>query len=67
MNTIDRRCDSYSKPFSKYHNKTVQCGGKKGDSVKLGQSGESSCPEDKLYVHEMKVYGTALSAIIGKC
>ena len=64
MNTIDRRNDPYFKPLSNYYNKVVQCGGKKGDSVKIGQSG---CAGGKLYVNEMEVYGTALSAIIGKC
>ena len=56
---IDRRCDSYSKPLSHYYNETVQCGGKRGDSVKIERT---SCVE-WLRFYEMKVYGTALLAI----
>ena len=56
---IDRRCDSDSKPLSNYYNETVQCGGKKGDSVKIEQTG---CVM-YLQVNEMKVYRTALLAI----
>ena len=59
---IDRRCDSYSKPLRFYTNEIVQCGGKRGDSVKIEQT---SCVES-LTVFEMKVHGTALLAI-GKC
>ena len=44
------------KPLSKYYNETVQCGGKKGDSVKIEQT---SCVM-YLRVYKMKVYGTAL-------
>ena len=46
-------------PLSFYYNETVQCGGKRGDSVKIEQT---SCVE-LLRVYEMKVYGTALLAI----
>ena len=56
---IDRRCDSYSKPLSNYYNETVQCGGRRGDSVKIEKTG---CVK-KLQVFEMKVYRTALLAI----
>ena len=42
-----------------YYNETVQCGGKKGDSVKIEQT---SCL-GSLNIWEMKVYGTALLAI----
>ena len=56
---IDRRCDSYSKPLRYYYNETVQCGGKRGDSVKIEQTG---CVK-VLQVNEMKVYRTALLAI----
>ena len=56
---IDRRCDSYSKPLRTYYNEIVQCGGKRGGSVKIEQTG---CVTH-LGVYEMKVYGTALLAI----
>ena len=56
---IDRRYYHYSKPLRYYSNEIVQCGGKRGDSVKIEQT---SCVQ-KLLVNEMKVYGTALLAI----
>ena len=56
---IDRRYDSYSKPLRYYYNETVQCGGKRGDSVKIEQT---SCVTS-LLVYDMKVYRTALLAI----
>ena len=51
---IDRRCDSYSKPLSVYTNEIVQCGGKRGGSVKIEQTG---CV-NHLHFYEMKLYGT---------
>ena len=58
--TIDRGFGSnFAKPRSVYFNEIVQCGGKKGDSVKIEQTGA----EKSLYVYEMKVYRTALLAI----
>ena len=51
---IDRRYDSYSKLLSVYTNGIVQCGGKRGGSVKIEQT---SCVTH-LTVYEMKVYGT---------
>ena len=56
---IDRRYDSYSKPLSSYYNEVVQCGGKRGDSVKIK---ETSCA-GHLRVYKMKVYRKALLAI----
>ena len=50
---------SYFKPLSVAYNETVQCGGKRGDSVKIEQT---SCLKG-LMVYEMKVYRTALLAI----
>ena len=59
MNIIDRGYDSYSKPLSHYYNEVVQCGGKRGDSVKI----ELTTCVYILICNEMKVYGTALLAI----
>ena len=39
-----------------FYKKTVQCGGKKGDSVKLQKT---SCTKG-LYIYEMKVWGVEL-------
>ena len=44
------------RPISNYVNETVQCGGKRGDSVKIEQTGRVTY----LTIHEMKVYRTAL-------
>ena len=44
------------KPLSHYYNEEVQCGGKKGDSVKLQQT---NCMY-YLMVFEMKVWGVEL-------
>ena len=56
---IDRRYDSYSKPLRSYTNEIVQCGGRRGGSVKIEQT---SCVEG-LRVFEMKIYGTDLLAV----
>ena len=52
---VETVCGTYTgKAYSKpYYNETVQCGGKRGDSVRLGQTG---C-ERYLLVYEIKVYG----------
>ena len=47
---------NFVKPISLYYNEVVQCGGKKGDSVKLHQK---SCVSG-LIVYEMKVWGVEL-------
>ena len=53
------RYDSnFVKPLSFYYNETVQCEGKKGDSVKIEKK---SCVRH-LTVSEMKVYRTNLLA-----
>ena len=43
------------KPFRGYFSKEVQCGGKKGDSVRLQQT---SCVSP-LMIYEIKAYSTA--------
>ena len=58
---IDRRCDSYSKPPRAKYKQIVQCGGKRGRSVKIEQT---SCVKI-IDLKEMKVYGTSLLAAKG--
>ena len=48
-----RKYDSYSKPLSVYTNEIVQCGGKRGDSVKIQQTTGIKF----LKVSEMSVWG----------
>ena len=47
---------NFVKPISFYYNEAMQCGGKKGDSVKLQQT---NCV-NFLNVYEMKVWGVEL-------
>ena len=47
---------NFVKPISFYSNETVQCGGRKGDSVKLQQT---SCTKT-LVISKMKVWGLEL-------
>ena len=47
---------NFVKPLRYYHNEIVQCGGRRGGSVKIEQT---NCVHE-LEVYEMKVYGTAL-------
>ena len=46
-------CGTYTGKKGHYYNETVQCGGNRGDSVRLGQS---VCTKH-LNVREIKVYG----------
>ena len=46
-------CGTYTGKEGHYYNETVQCGGNRGDSVRLGQTG---CTK-YLNVREIKVYG----------
>ena len=56
--TYRRNDSNFVKSIRNYFNEVVQCGGTKGDSVKIQQA---SCVEH-LDVYEMKVFGTALLA-----
>ena len=50
---VETVCGTYTGKVSVYYNETVQCGGKRGDSVRLGQTGFIS----SLAIYEVKVYG----------
>ena len=50
---VETECGAYTGKAGYYYNEMVQCGGKGGDSVRLGQTG---C-ERYLLVYEIKVYG----------
>ena len=50
---VETVCGTYTGKVSIYYNKMVQCGGKRGDSVRLEQT---ECTQ-YLNVHEIKVYG----------
>ena len=45
-------CGTYTGKYGFYSNETVQCGGKRGDSVRLERTGGPK----PLYVFEIKVY-----------
>ena len=49
----ETECGTYTGKEGHYYNETVQCGGNRGDSVRLGQTG---CTK-YLNVCEIKVYG----------
>ena len=50
---VETVCGTYTGKVSIYYNEMVQCGGKRGDSVRLKQTGCTKA----LVVLEIKVYG----------
>ena len=53
---VGQEDSNFVKLISRYYNETVQCGGKKGDSIKVQGK---SCVQ-KLQVSKMKVWGVEL-------